>query len=166
MRKNDFFLALAGAAAGLTALDQASKFLADRTLLDKGTVRVIGDFFILLYARNRGAFLSLGNKTSAAVWPIVFIAMPIIIIGAFVVFLWKRGEYTAYSLCLAALVVAGGVGNIIDRIAFGSVRDFMNLGIGSFRTGIFNAADMYLMAFAAVVILHELKAAIRIGKKT
>ena len=41
-----------------------------------------------------------------------------------------------------ALVVAGGVGNLIDRIAAGYVIDFMNLGIGSLRTGIFNVADV------------------------
>jgi signal peptidase II len=165
MRKKDFFLALAGAAASLTALDQGSKFLADRLLSASGTIRVIGDFFILIYARNRGAFLSLGKGTSAAVWPLVFIVMPVVIIAAFVVYLWKRGEYSSYMLCLATLVVAGGLGNIIDRIAFGSVRDFMNLGIGRLRTGIFNAADMYLMAFAAVVVAHELMTAARREKK-
>ncbi len=162
MKRSAFFSALAGATAGLTVLDQASKFLADRLLYGRGTVPVFGDFFILLYARNRGAFLSLGNKTSEAIWPVVFIVMPIVIIAAFVVFMWRKGDFSAYSLTLASLVVSGGLGNIIDRIAYGSVRDFMNMGIGSLRTGIFNVADLYLMAFAAVVLLHEIR---NVGKR-
>jgi signal peptidase II len=58
---------------------------------------------------------------------------------------------------------SGGVGNIIDRILYGEVRDFLNIGIGSVRTGIFNAADIYLNVFAlAVVLVYILR---RTGKK-
>lgn len=45
-----------------------------------------------------------------------------------------------------SLAVGGGIGNLIDRIAFGSVTDFLNFGIGQVRTGIFNVADMAIMA--------------------
>jgi signal peptidase II len=45
-----------------------------------------------------------------------------------------------------ALVIGGGIGNLIDRVRFGYVIDFFNLGIGNLRTGIFNVADMAITA--------------------
>ncbi|HEX8522706.1 MAG TPA: signal peptidase II, partial [Tepidisphaeraceae bacterium] len=51
------------------------------------------------------------------------------------------------------LVAAGGVSNLADRIAHGSVIDFLNVGIGSLRTGIFNLADMAIMAGMAMLLL-------------
>ena len=43
------------------------------------------------------------------------------------------------------LLIAGGLGNLIDRLVYGYVTDFLNVGIGSLRTGIFNVADMAIM---------------------
>jgi signal peptidase II len=52
------------------------------------------------------------------------------------------------------LFLGGGFSNLIDRVAMGSVIDFMNLGIGSFRTGIFNVADVAIMAGIAILIVE------------
>jgi signal peptidase II len=49
--------------------------------------------------------------------------------------------------------VAGGASNLLDRVAFGSVVDFVNLGVGSVRTGIFNVADMAIMLGAFIVVI-------------
>ena len=56
------------------------------------------------------------------------------------------------------LFVAGGMSNLIDRVAMGSVIDFMNVGIGSFRTGIFNVADGAIMAGVALLIADHYRA--------
>ncbi len=56
------------------------------------------------------------------------------------------------------MFVAGGIGNLIDRMLLdGHVTDFMNLGIGSFRTGIFNIADVILMMGAFGLFFLEIK---------
>jgi signal peptidase II len=53
----------------------------------------------------------------------------------------------------ATLLAAGGIGNLIDRvIRDGAVIDFMNLGIGPVRTGVFNVADVHIMAAVAMFI--------------
>jgi signal peptidase II len=54
-----------------------------------------------------------------------------------------------------ALFVAGGASNLVDRIAYVMVVDFMNVGIGSLRTGIFNVADMAIMPGAGIVVLES-----------
>jgi signal peptidase II len=53
-----------------------------------------------------------------------------------------------------ALFVAGGASNLVDRIIYGMVIDFMNVGIGSLRTGIFNVADMAIMLGAGVLVIE------------
>ena len=50
------------------------------------------------------------------------------------------------------MFAAGGASNWIDRVMHGSVIDFMNVGIGPFRTGIFNVADMAIMLGTGIVV--------------
>jgi signal peptidase II len=52
-----------------------------------------------------------------------------------------------------ALFVDGGASNLLDRITYGKVIDFMNVGLGPVRTGIFNVADLAIMLGAAIVIV-------------
>jgi signal peptidase II len=57
-----------------------------------------------------------------------------------------------------AAITGGGLSNMIDRIAFQwKVTDFMNLGIGNFRTGIFNVADVSIMTGCLLVLIFELR---------
>jgi signal peptidase II len=51
-----------------------------------------------------------------------------------------------------ALIVGGGVGNLIDRLNAGVVRDFIDIGIGSIRTGVFNLADLAITVGTVVVV--------------
>jgi signal peptidase II len=99
-----------------------------------GTVRVV-------YTENTGAFLGLGGGLPPGVRFLLFTVAS----GAFLLGLmaWTlKREATAMGTIAPALVVGGGLGNIVDRAAGGGVIDFLNLGIGSLRTGIFNVADM------------------------
>jgi signal peptidase II len=58
-----------------------------------------------------------------------------------------------------ALFIAGGVSNWIDRVVHGSVVDFLNVGIGPIRTGVFNVADMAIMLGAVIVVIGFRRAA-------
>ena len=59
----------------------------------------------------------------------------------------KLNEFSLLKLFAFSLVIAGGLGNIIDRILYDRhVTDFMNMGISTFRTGIFNVADVCISA--------------------
>jgi signal peptidase II len=56
-----------------------------------------------------------------------------------------------------ALFVAGGISNWIDRATNGSVVDFLNIGVGWLRTGVFNVADVAIMLGAGIFVLAELR---------
>jgi signal peptidase II len=60
----------------------------------------------------------------------------------------------AAEVVATALIVGGGAGNLIDRLYLGYVRDFANLGLGRLRTGVFNVADLAIMAGFAVLIVY------------
>jgi len=72
-------------------------------------------------------------------------------------FVLFRSPLSASALVGAGLFVAGGTSNLIDRVLHGSVIDFMNVGIGSVRTGIFNVADMALMLGLAVYFVTHVR---------
>lgn len=134
------------------ALDQASKALARGMLEGRGRVSFLGDVFRLELARNAGAFLSLGANLPPSVrgailtWGVLLLAL-----GAAWVALRHRG--TPVVSVAAALVAGGGLGNFWDRVAAGGlVTDFMNLGLGWLRTGIFNVADLAIVAGVVLLV--------------
>lgn len=159
-------LAFVVATSALVAVDLWTKDLAEKNLVGRGAIPVLGDFAVLVYADNPGAFLSLGSGLPESLRKIILIVLPIVAIPFVVWALLKRGiggsrtEDATYRVGLAeyiaaVLVASGGVGNLVDRILRGEVRDFLNFGIGILRTGIMNVADLYIF-FAVVAIASAL----------
>jgi signal peptidase II len=148
------------AIAVLVILDQVTKKLAEYHLTGKGEIKVFGDYIILLYIRNRGAFLSFGHELGQVVWMTAFIIIPVIVLCALSAYIIIKKMTGTFYLTVWVLVLSGGLGNLIDRVLYGNVIDFMNIGIGSVRTGIFNVADLYMVAFTAILVIWYLKGCI------
>ena len=127
--------------------DQATKAAARAHLAAGAVHSFLGDTFRLELAQNPGAFLSLGARLPPALRYEGFtIAVGGLVAALLVWALGARQLHWRTRLALA-LIGAGGLGNLIDRIRFaGVVTDFLNLGVGPLRTGIFNVADAVLMA--------------------
>ena len=105
------------------------------------------DMFRLQYAENSGAFLGMGSLLAEDVRFYVLIVAPLLMLLALLVYLVKSSKLSQFEVVSLALICGGGVSNLLDRIyRDGVVVDFMNMGIASLRTGIFNFADMYIMA--------------------
>jgi signal peptidase II len=143
--------------AALVAADQATKILAARHLDGREAIRLAGGFVSLQYAENPGAFLSLG----ASLAPAVRTALFVVISGVFLAFLavqtLRDGEAGRTRTFAVTAIVAGGVGNVIDRIAFGIVRDFAVVGLPAvswLRTGVFNLADLAITTGVIVLALE------------
>src|SRR5262249_40864767 len=95
----------------------------------------------LEYTENTGAFLSLGAGLRPAARGLLFS----VVTGAFLlacVVLALRRRWPPVRALGMTLVFAGGLSNLINRVAHGVVVDFLNVGIGPVRTGVFNVADM------------------------
>lgn len=128
-------------------IDQYTKFVAIENLKDVPTQTFLWDTFRLTYAENNGAFLSLGSGLSEDVRFWTFTVLVTAFLGGLAVYLFRKKDLTQLEAIAYALVLGGGIGNLIDRWARnGWVVDFMNMGIGDLRTGIFNVADAVIMA--------------------
>jgi len=143
-------------AAGI-GLDQLTKILAWTNLKGQPDIDFFGDLFVLTYAENDGAFLSMGSGLPEFLRVALLIILPLAVIGGIVWYLLRSKKVGSIEFWALSLVAAGGLGNMIDRIIYGAVVDFMNMGIGSLRTGIFNVADMLIMAALGLFIVMFIK---------
>lgn len=138
--------------------DQVTKQVAIATIKDQPMRSFLADTFRLTYAENPGAFLGLGGRlpASAQFW-ILTIAVGVLLLGM-LVYLFIGKDLDAASTGGLAMIAGGGISNWIDRVLNeGRVVDFMNMGIGGLRTGIFNVADVAIMAGVGVLLLASFK---------
>lgn len=134
--------------------DQVSKSAA-RSLLHSGvTESLFADSLRLQLMENPGSFLSMGASLPEHLRFTLFTAaVAVLLIGLVCMSLFARRLSTTRFVALA-LVAGGGLSNLIDRLVYdGRVTDFLNVGIGSLRTGIFNLADMAILAGALLLVV-------------
>lgn len=160
---------------GLIGIDQATKVLAVQYIQNQPPMVYLGGLFRMEYAENSGAFLSLGAALPAEVrfWIFIVAVGGFLVGAAWVLFFDRKGTFlngksknpsvnhpldrlTAFSL---AIIVGGGIGNLIDRIMRPNhgVIDFLNVGFGNLRTGIFNIADMAIMLGVILLAFKSFK---------
>jgi signal peptidase II len=136
-----------------TGCDRVTKHFAATALAGKPAQSFFADTVRLAYHENPGGFLSTGATWRPSVRTGVFQLAN----GAFLfatLLVAARLKWSWFATIGLLLFLGGGFSNLIDRVAMGSVIDFMNLGIGPFRTGIFNVADVAIMAGVAILIVE------------
>src|SRR6266850_1631672 len=129
--------------------DQATKLIAKRYLQPGAIFSFAGDMFRLQYAENTGAFLSLGSSLPESWRHITFTVLVGIFLAALLLYTIFSATLGPSQIFCLSLLCGGGLSNLIDRIVYdGRVVDFLNVGIGPLRTGIFNVADMAIKTAA------------------
>ncbi len=163
MKKYSHLLLASAIIVILIAFDHATKWVAIRYLHDTGfSWRSWGDLIRIQYAENTGAFLSLGASLSPTLRAWVMMGLNSVIlsaVGAWLIFGRSRPLVVPVSL---AMILSGGLGNLVDRIfRNGRVVDFMNVGVNfgesSVRSGIFNVADLAIVAGLLLLLYHEFR---------
>jgi len=129
---------------GSVGCDRVTKDLAKQHLEGLGEFSYLNDTFRLIYVENPGAAMSFGADWDPQVKFWILTLLPVIVLALVLVFALKNiNRLGFWHLAGLGLIVAGGAGNLFDRLFNNSlVPDFMNLGINSVRTGIFNVADI------------------------
>jgi len=130
--------------------DRVTKHIAATTLSGTQSRSFLADTFRLEYEENAGAFLGLGAGWPRRVQTAIFGMGNAVLLFALAV-VAMRLRWPRPALLGLAFFVGGGASNLIDRIAYGKVIDFMNVGLGPLRTGIFNVADTAIMLGAAIM---------------
>lgn len=136
--------------------DQATKSVARAHLPVTQPIFLLGDMLQLQYTENLGAFLGLGSRLPAAVRFWILIVVVSASLTGLLVFILISPHLTQVGFWGGALVVGGGFSNLLDRIHNnGAVVDFINIGVGRLRTGIFNVADLAIMLGIGLLLFQE-----------
>ncbi len=137
--------------------DQKTKQIAKDNLNPHEISYYFFDTFRLIYAENEGAFLSAGSELDG-IWQLILLKiLPVTMLFMLLLYTLFSKSINIYQTIALSFILGGGISNIIDRLNYGKVIDFMNMGIGSLRTGIFNFADLSIMLGIGIFIFANYK---------
>ena len=140
--------------AVMLILDQVTKYWTIHSLALHQSYDIFS-FFSFTYVRNYGAAFSfLGD---AGGWQKYLFTTIAIAVSSYLIYLLKNNNAREYWLNSAyALILSGAIGNVIDRIIFGYVIDFLDFDLGFYRWPTFNIADIAIFIGAAIMIIESL----------
>ncbi|PKN76774.1 MAG: signal peptidase II [Deltaproteobacteria bacterium HGW-Deltaproteobacteria-10] len=150
MRRNIIVFILG--AAVIIALDQITKNAITSRFLMHESYAVINGFFNLVYVMNPGAAFGFLASASATFRYVFFIGITCLAIVLIIYYLVKSKPGNIVTVLSLALIFAGAVGNLIDRIRFGAVVDFLDVYIGTWHWPAFNVADSAITVGAILMI--------------
>jgi len=138
--------------------DQATKQFARTGLMDRGAISVVDGVLVLHYVENEGGFLSLGARLPRPARTVTFVAFPLLILF-WIIFSLARNKETGWRFIMGfSFIAGGGLGNLIDRLfRDGRVSDFIIMGIGPVRTGVFNLADLSVLVGCLLLLVGPWK---------
>lgn len=138
--------------------DQLTKKVAKAELVSAEPISLLNNLIRLEYAENPGAFLSIGEHLPSPILLLVTSLLTGIIIFILVRLSLQNQDVKPTVLIGLSLIAGGSIGNLFDRVLnAGAVVDFMNVGIGQIRSGIFNVADVAILIGIFELILFMSK---------
>ena len=143
---------LLGIIIAIIALDQWSKWAIKTSFNLYQSEPVIQDLLHFTYVTNDGMAFGLsfpGGKH-------ILLVMTILLTGFIIGFLWKEREGHPLVRYGLALILSGAIGNLIDRLLYGKVVDFLDFMIGDFHWYIFNVADSSVTLGMVLFIVHSI----------
>jgi len=133
--------------------DQISKNIVRRKIESNTQINVLSNYVILTKVENTGAFLGLGDSIPRPVYKLFMILLPLIAIGYGFFYLIKTDTLSTAMIVGISSLIGGGLGNVIDRILYGSVTDFLYFDFVLFHTGVVNMADISV-SIGFLIILY------------
>lgn len=137
--------------------DQVSKVIARKNIAPHEQITVIENRFILTKVENTGAFLSAGSNLPDFVRIILLIVMPVGVLAYGLWYLYSTKNLPSLLQIGVCFLIGGGIGNIYDRIVYGSVTDFLFMDFVIFKTGIFNLADVSIMIGIGTLFIQSFR---------
>ena len=153
MRKN-IGLFIFGAIA-VIVLDQITKAAITEKLFMYGSYKVIDGFFSLVYVMNPGAAFGFLAGAPEIFRYLFFISVTVLAILLIIYYILKSKSQDVLMVISLTLIFGGAVGNLIDRIRFGAVVDFLDFYIGTWHWPAFNVADSAI-SIGAVLMISEM----------
>lgn len=130
--------------AGIIALDQITKYLIKNHLGQAHSIEIF-PFLHIVSVRNTGAAFGMFRNMGSSFFILVSVSAML-----FVIYLLKKNAYNYSGL---SLLLGGAIGNLIDRILYGRVVDFIDFSIGSYHWPAFNVADSALTTGIGIILI-------------
>ncbi|MEE9465319.1 MAG: signal peptidase II [Candidatus Neomarinimicrobiota bacterium] len=141
-----------GYTAAVVVLDQFAKFLIRHNLDLHTSIPVLGNLVKLTYVENSGIVFGIrvGNTLP------LFTALSLLASGMIFYYLYRERDGHPAMRAGLGLVLGGAIGNVIDRLVFGRVVDFIDVGIGGYRWYVFNVADSAVTVGVIIYLLASI----------
>lgn len=136
----------------LIVIDQVIKLVVNSSLKLYESITIIKNFFNITYVQNKGAAWSIlsGNR---------FLLIGIAIIALFLIFMFfvKNKKLSKLEIIFYSLLIGGIVGNLIDRVIYGYVVDYLDFNIFGYNFPIFNFADICIVISVVLILVKSIK---------
>jgi signal peptidase II len=147
---------LLGVCFGVLLLDQWTKHVVQGRLLLHQAAEVIPGFFNLVHVRNTGGAFGIFGGERGGLGSLLFVVISLIAIGSILFFFVKAREDEKTLALSLSLVLSGAIGNLIDRLGYGEVVDFLDFHLFSYHWPAFNIADSAICIGIGLIALELL----------
>ncbi len=144
-------------AAGVFALDRASKWLIETRFSPFDTRHVIPGFFDLVRSQNPGVAFGIFSESTLHYRTALLAGLSLIAVAVLAWMLWRIQKMERKVAIGLALIFGGALGNVFDRVCFGTVTDFLDFYIGTAHWYTFNLADTAICIGAGLLLLDMLR---------
>ena len=134
----------------LIIIDVIIKVIVDKCMNIYDTIKIIPNFFNIMYVRNTGAAFSIMENSR-----VLFIVIGIVAIYLIWRFFIKDKQLNNYYIVIYSMLIAGIIGNMIDRILYGYVIDYLSFNIFGYSFPVFNLADTFIVVSIIMLIIYE-----------
>lgn len=142
---------------GIIVLDQLTKLLILQYLPLHSSLEIIPGFFNLVHVRNPGGAFSIFAGANSALRQGLFMGLTVFIVIVLLFAYRKLRPEDRWTRTSYALIVGGALGNLVDRLRFGEVIDFLDCYVGAYHWPAFNAADSAITAGALMLVVSLLR---------
>ena len=142
----------------ILVVDQLTKFVVDQSIPLHHSIPVIDNLFSLTYIRNTGAAFGFLAGSAAAFRLPFLIVFSLVAIGFVVAMLRRLPDQETGLITALAFILGGAIGNLIDRLAYGEVIDFLDFYWGRYHWPAFNVADSFISVGVCIAVFYLVKA--------
>ena len=133
-------------------VDFFSKYMVSKLMTVNETINLIDNFFRITYVKNTGAAFSFFSNNT-----ILVIIISVVVIGFLLFYIYKNKENNKLENVSYAFILGGAIGNLIDRLVYGYVIDFLDFEILSYDAPIFNLADTFIVIGVILFLINTLR---------
>jgi signal peptidase II len=148
---------LTGTIVCVVLLDVITKAYVASAMVLHESIVVIDGFFNITYVRNPGAAFGFLAGAPPVFRMVFFLLVTVVVVVLILFYIGKSRDVSMRETFSLSLILSGAIGNLIDRVRFGEVIDFLDVYIGSFHWPAFNVADSAISIGAAFLLFSILR---------